>query len=605
MTEAKANAPTNLIIRLLNVVEWVGNKLPDPVVLFLIGIGLVAALSYQLAPVEFAELDPSSKQPIRIVNLVSLSELASLLTNMVKEYVNFAPLGVVLVALLGVGVAERAGFINALLKAMLSFTPKFLLTPMVILVAIVSHTAADAGYVLVIPLAGVMFYAAGRHPLAGIAAAFAGVSGGFSANFVPSGIDPLLAGLTQEGAKIVDPDYVVNPLCNWYFTASSSFLIVLVGWVITDWLIEPKLQGTPVNGDPAAIPQIEELTGRDYFALVGGLGSMAAGVVLLVLWAMPPDSSLRDPLGSLVSVKNARSAIGLEFESGAEGFVVSGVKEKSAAAAAGLQAGDVVLSVGGTPIEKLLEDKDAELEMLFKADKPVIVESQREGVVRSSILTPKAIPGAPLIGSIVPLIFLLFFIPGIVYGYLSGNFKNHRDVVAGMSTAMGSMAYYMVLVFFVALFIYVFIRTNIGLLLAVKGANALEGQPAILVICGVVLISGFVNLLIGSASAKWAMLAPIFVPMLMSLGISPELAQAAYRVGDSATNIVTPLLPYFPLVVVFAQRYYKEAGIGTITSLMLPYSISFLFLWMIYLLLYWQLGLPLGIGGGYQYSPPT
>lgn len=605
MAEPKADAPTNLIIRLLNVVEWVGNKLPDPVVLFLLGIALVATLSYQLAPVEFAELDPSSKQPIRIVNLVSLSELASLLTNMVKEYVNFAPLGVVLVALLGVGVAERAGFINALLKAMLSFTPRFLLTPMVILVAIVSHTAADAGYVLVIPLAGVMFYAAGRHPLAGIAAAFAGVSGGFSANFVPSGIDPLLAGLTQEGAKVLNPDYVVNPLCNWYFTASSSFLIVLVGWAITDWLIEPKLQGTPVNGDPAAIPQIEELTGRDYFALVGGLGSMAAGVALLVLWAMPPDSSLRDPLGSLVSVKNARSAIGLELEPGANGFVVSGVKEKSAAAAAGLQAGDVVVSLGGTPIEKLLEDKDAELEMLFKADKPVIVESQRAGVVSRSILTPKAIPGAPLIGSIVPLIFLLFFIPGIVYGYLSGNFKTHRDVVAGMSTAMGSMAYYMVLVFFVALFIYVFIRTNIGLLLAVKGANALEGQPAILVICGIVVLSALVNLLIGSASAKWAMLAPIFVPMLMSLGISPELAQAAYRVGDSATNIVTPLLPYFPLVVVFAQRYYKEAGIGTITSLMLPYSISFLFLWTIYLLLYWQLGLPLGIGGGYQYTPPT
>lgn len=605
MTEPKADAPTNLIIRLLNVVEWVGNKLPDPVVLFLIGIGLVAALSYQLAPVEFAELDPSSKQPIRIVNLVSLTEVASLLTNMVKEYVNFAPLGVVLVALLGVGVAERAGFINALLKAMLSFTPRFLLTPMVILVAIVSHTAADAGYVLVIPLAGVMFYAAGRHPLAGIAAAFAGVSGGFSANFVPSGIDPLLAGLTQEGAKVLDSDYVVNPLCNWYFTASSSFLIILVGWAITDWLIEPKLQGTPVNGDPAAIPQIEELTGRDYFALVGGLGSMAAGVVLLVLWAMPPDSSLRDPLGSLVSVKNARSAIGLELEPGAAGYRVAAVKEKSAAAAAGLQAGDVVLSVGGTPIEKLLEDEEAELEMLFKADKPVIIESQREGVVRRSILTPKAIPGAPLIGSIVPLIFLLFFIPGIVYGYLAGNFKSHRDVVAGMSTAMGSMAYYMVLVFFVAIFIYVFIRTNIGLLLAVKGANALEGQPAILVICGVVLISALVNLLIGSASAKWAMLAPIFVPMLMSLGISPELAQAAYRVGDSATNIITPLLPYFPLVVVFAQRYYKEAGIGTITSLMLPYSISFLILWMIFLLLYWQLGLPLGIGGGYQYAPPT
>jgi p-aminobenzoyl-glutamate transporter AbgT len=338
---------------------------------------------------------------------------------------------------------------------------------------------------------------------------------------------------------------------------------------------------------------------------VGGLATMAAGIVLLVLWAIPPDSSLRDPLGSLVSVKNARSAIGLELESGPNGYLVVGVKEKSAAAAAGLAVGDSLISMGGTPIEQLLAEQDAELEMLFKADKPVIVESQREGVARQAILTPKAIPGAPLIGSIVPLIFLLFFIPGIVYGYLSGNFKSHRDVVAGMSTAMGSMAYYMVLVFFVAIFIYVFIRTNIGLLLAVKGANALEGQPAILVICGVVLISAFVNLLIGSASAKWAMLAPIFVPMLMSLGISPELAQAAYRVGDSATNIVTPLLPYFPLVVVFAQRYYKEAGIGTITSLMLPYSISFLFLWMIFLLLYWQLGLPLGIGAGYQYAPPT
>ena len=559
----------------------------------------------------FEDKNPQTGQAIVVTNMLTLPQFAALLTNMVKSFVEFPPLGVVLVALLGVGVAERAGFINAVLKSMLDYTPKKLLTPMVILVAIVSHTAADAGYVLVIQLAGLMFYAAGRHPLAGIAAAFAGVSGGFSANFVPSGIDPLLSGLTEVGAKIYDPNYTVNPLCNWYFTAISSFVIVGLGWLITDYLIEPKLANTPINGDPDQIPEIAALTPRDRIAMFAGLITMILGIVGFTVWAIQQDSSLRDPLGSLTSYRNTQSSIGLTVESIEDRWQVTAAAPGSAAAAAGLAVGDTIVSIGGKPIAEIMS-ADKSLEEQFGPDKPVIVASvrsdQAEGAgagagidVRTSILTPKSIPGAPLISSIVPLIFVLFFFPGIVHGYISGNFKNHRHVIAGMAQSMESMAYYLVLVFFVALFIYVFNRSGIGLLLAVRGAEALRGNSPVVIICGIVLLTASVNLLVGSASAKWAMLAPIFVPMLMELGISPEFAQAAYRVGDSTTNIITPLLPYFPLVVVFGQRYYKETGIGTITSLMLPYSVCFLILWTLFLLLYWQIGIPLGIGNGYEY----
>lgn len=596
------NNKRNLLIRVLDGVEWLGNKLPDPVVLFLIGIAIVWFLSKYLSGIAFSELDPrvmDGSTTIKIKNMLSLGEFADLLASMVTEYVSFPPLGVVLVALLGVGVAEHAGFINAVLKSMLDITPQKLLTPMVVLVAIISHTAADAGYVLVIPLAGLMFYAAGRHPLAGIAAAFAGVSGGFSANFIPSGIDPLLAGLTEVGAGVSDPTYSVNPLCNWYFTAVSSFLIIGLGWAITDYVIEPKLRTTPIDGDPDSIPQIEALSAQDRKAMFAGLAVMLIGVVLLVAWAWPGDSAMRDPLGSLTSNRNAISDLGFTLTQSDGKYLVDAVIEKGPGAAAGLASGDQIVSVNRLPVDDFLKGRSPE--KVLGGGKSYLVERLRDGQAQSLLLAPKAIPGAPLMRSIVPLIFLFFIIPGIVHGYVSGKFQSHRDVIRGMSKAMESMAYYMVLVFFVALFIYVFNASNIGLLLAVKGANLLKDQSPIVIILGIIALTCLINLLVGSASAKWAMLSPIFVPMLMLLGISPELAQAAYRVGDSTTNVITPLLPYFPLVVIFCQRYYKQAGIGTLTSLMLPYSICFLIAWSIFLILYWQLGLPLGIGAGYEY----
>jgi aminobenzoyl-glutamate transport protein len=505
--------------RALDWIEWAGNKLPDPAVLFLLALVLTWAVSFLLAPIAFTETDPRTIGPgkvaeaIRIKNQLSGEALAAFLSRMVKTFTDFPPLGVVLVALLGVGVAEHTGFIGACLKGLLSFTPARLLTPMLILVAIVSHTAGDTGYVLVIPLGGVIFSAAGRHPLAGIAATFAGVSGGFSANFIPSGLDPLLQGFTQSAAQVIDPGRLVNPLCNWGFMSLSSLLIVLAGWYLTDRVIEPRLRHTAVDGDPGDVPHMEALTPAERRGLWAGLAAMAAGLALLFLAAWPAHSPLRSRTGEL------------------------------------------------------------------------------------------AAHGAPLMEAIVPLIFLLFLVPGIVYGYVAGTVRSHRDVIQGMSKSMSTMGYYLVLAFFAAQFTYAFRESNVGALVAIKGAALLEQlqMPAEVTVVGIIFLSALVNLLIGSASAKWALLGPIFVPMLMQLGIAPELTQAAYRIGDSSTNIITPLMPYFPLIVVYGQRYVKGTGIGTLVSLMLPYSVTFLIGWTILLLVYWQLGLPLGLQASYTY----
>lgn len=525
----KSEKKRGVVVAFLDSIEWLGNKLPDPAVLFVIGIILVWAASRYCSSMDFTETLPGETKPIQIVNMLTLENLASFLSNMTKSFVEFHPLGVVLVAMLGVGVADHSGFINAVLKSLLKLTPRFLLTPMVILVAVVSHTAADAGYVVVIPLAGVIFFAAGRHPLAGIAAGFAGVSGGFSANFIPCGIDPLLAGLTTTGATLVDKAYIVNPLCNWYFTGLSSILIVSVGWVITDLIIEPKLKASVIDGNPDEMPKLPELSRRDIAGMIAGLLSIVICAAVLAIWALMPDSALQ-----------AKPPEGETWE-------------------------------------------------LYR---------------RLTSLRP---PAAPLMGSIVPLIFIFFLIPGLIHGFISGTFRTHRDAIKGMSKAMESMGYYLVLVFFAALFISSFSESGFGSLLAVKGANFLKEMNASsgITITGIIFLAALVNLLVGSASAKWAMLAPIFVPMLMLLGISPEFTQAAYRIGDSTTNIITPMMPYFPLVVVFCQRYVKNTGIGTVTSIMLPYSISFLVLWTIFLFLYWQLGIPLGIEGRYEYVLPT
>ena len=273
---------TGAIARFLNGIERVGNKLPDPAIIFLFAMIIIWILSWLFSGVDFSAIDPRTGDPIVVKNLLTGDSLANFLSTMVKTFTGFAPLGVVLVAMLGVGVAEHSGYINTGIKLMLKRTPKSLLTPMIILVGIVSHTATDAGYVLVIPLAGVIFYAMGRHPLAGIAAAFAGVSGGFSANFIPSGIDPLLQSFTLSSAQIIEDGINVNPLNNYFFTSVSSVFIILVGWYITDKIIEPRLQKTPVDGETDDLPEFDIVTKeekRSFFMAtlvrVAGLGLLA------------------------------------------------------------------------------------------------------------------------------------------------------------------------------------------------------------------------------------------------------------------------------------------------------------------------------------------
>ena len=286
--------------RTLDWIERAGNKLPDPAILFFIFLLLTWGFSWLLAGVEFDAVDPRSGEPIVVNNLLAGREITGFLSQMVQVFVSFPPLGVVLVAMLGIGVAEHTGFINAALRALLSFTSRKLLTPMLILVGIVSHSAVDAGYVLVIPIGGVIFYAAGRHPLAGIAAAFAGVSGGFSANFVPSALDPLLAGLTTAGAQVLDPELSVNPLNNYFFTTASSVLIIGLGWFLTDKIVEPRLDAsTPIDGDTDDLPKMDELKDKERRALRFGLLSMLGGLILLAVTAFPASSPWRDENGGL------------------------------------------------------------------------------------------------------------------------------------------------------------------------------------------------------------------------------------------------------------------------------------------------------------------
>ncbi len=501
------------VYRALGWVERAGNKLPDPAMLFVWALVLVWVISWLLGGYEFSVPGQDGVRTLAVSNQLTGPALASFLSKMVTTFTSFAPLGVVLVAMLGVGVAEHTGFINAALKGLISVTPRALLSPMLLLVAIVSHTAADAGYVLVIPLGGIIFYAAGRHPLAGIACAFAGVSGGFSANFIPSGIDPLLQGFTQSAAQILDASREVNPLCNWLFTSVSSLLVIAVGWFLTDKVIEPRLAGTVIDGDEGELVNVHELSREEKRGVWAAVAAMLLGLVLLVIWVWPDDSPLRAPNGEISSF------------------------------------------------------------------------------------------AAPIMQSIIPLIFLFFLIPGAVYGYVAGTVESHRDLIKGMSNSMSAMSYYLVMIFACAQFTAAFGSSNLGALLAVEGADFLKALslPGSITILGIILLTAIVNLLVGSASGKWALLAPIFVPILMQVGLSPELTQAAYRVGDSSTNIITPLMPYFPLVVAFCQRWVKSTGIGTVTSLMLPYSLTLLVSWSLFLVLYWAIGIPLGLQATYTY----
>jgi aminobenzoyl-glutamate transport protein len=491
----------------LQVVERAGNALPDPATLFaLFALGTLL-LSALAAIAGVAVTHPASGEVIPAVSLLNVEGLHRIISQMVTVFINFHPLGIVIVSLLGIAVAEKTGLLGAGVRALVLSTPRRWLTPIVVFAGILSNLGADVGYVLLIPLGAALFHAVGRHPLAGLAAGFAGVSGGFSANVMVSAIDIILAGLSQQAAQLLDPTYLVTGVANYYFLVASTVVVMIAGTWVTHRIVEPRL-GPYRGGTPAEpLVPLAPAERRGLWATA----VFAAVFAAVVAWGViPADGFLRSP------------------------------------------------TAPGSWLDSLL------------------------------------------LRHLVPFLFFFGLGTGLVYGLAAGTVKSDRDVVAGMNDAMGTLGAYLVLAFFASQFIAYFNWTNLGLIMAVQGANGLQALgldswPVPLML-GLVLLSAGINLIVGSASAKWALIAPVFVPMFMLLGYSPELVQAAYRIGDSTTNIITPLMAYFPLILTFARRYDPQTGMGTLIATMLPYSIAFSVLWSLLLVAWIKLGLPLGPG---------
>lgn len=494
----------------LKNVEKIGNALPHPAMIFVILSAFLIVISAIVAktgkPVTYFNASTGADVTVSAISLLNAEGLRFILNSATKNFTGFAPLGTVIVAMLGVGVAEWTGLIDSLLKKMLdNINPRFL-TYAVVFAGIISNIASDAGYLVVIPIGAVIFAAAGRHPIAGLAAAFAGVSGGFSANLIFGPTDSLLQGITNQALISGGINYEVAITGNWYFLIASTFLLTIVGGLVTEHLVEKNLG--PYHGSYA--PSKESLTDLEI------KGLKYSGLTLVVL------------LGILAFMMIGENALLKTFD---ENLGVMNLK-------------------------------------YFMSNGLIFV------------------------------IMILFAIPGYVFGKITGKIKDSNDLVEAMTVAMKGLGGYLVLAFFASQFIAYFTYTNLGIILSVNGAEFLKSInfTGIPLIIGFILISAFLNLFMGSASAKWAIMAPIFVPMMFELGLSPELTQAAYRIGDSSTNIITPLMSYFAMIVVFAKKYDDESGLGTLISTMIPYSIAFLLSWSVLIIIWYYLNLPLGPG---------
>ena len=491
--------------RILDNIEVVGNRLPHPATLFLMMAVLVALLSWWASAVGLQATHPATGEVIAVKNLLSADGIRWIYTNVESNFVKFPPLALVLVIMIGIGVAEGSGLFTVLVRQLVLGAPPKLITAAIVTAGIFSHLASEVGYVILIPLGAMIFHALGRHPMAGFAAAFAGVSAGFGSNFLIGSVDPILAGLSTSAAQIIDPAININPMVNYYFMVVSAIMVIIVGTWITEKIVEPRLG--KYKGNEKAL-EIEQITSLEKKGLRwAGVGTLI--FIAVMAWTIIPENGLfRDP--------------------------VTG------------------------------------------------------GILKS-----------PFFSGIIVGLLLLFFVPGMIYGIIVKTIKNDKDVVKHMTHSMQGMGGYIVLVFFAAQFIYWFNYSNLGLVVAIDGAQFLSqiGFTGIPLILSFLLLSAFLNMFMGSASAKWAIMAPVFVPMFMILGYHPGLTQAAFRIGDSVTNVITPMMSYFALIVTYAQRYDEKNGIGTIISLMIPYTVVFMLVWAVIMTIWMLLGIPVGIDG--------
>ncbi len=554
----------------LGLIERLGNRLPDPIFLFMGALVLVitlssigAAMRWSVQPlrpqavtesvtdgagrrVQRAKVAPDGRPVLELVSvgdpvtprsLASAAGLYWLVANMIRNFINFPPLGVVVVSMFGIGVAEKVGLFGAAMKWLAGLMPSRLLTPTVIMLGFLSHMASDAGFIILPPLAAGLFLAYRRPPLAGIAAAYAGIGGGFSANLLVGPTDALVGGITETGARILDPGYTVLPTCNWYFMACSSILLMLCGWGITAWLIEPRLAAQPLS-DHAADARAQ----RGDLSPLERRGLIAAGIALLLV------------VGVLA----------------------------------------VILLVPGAPLH-------GPMPVPAPAYGPIPDVASAAGIPPASSPTPQ--PRWSV--AIVPIIVTVFLFPGLAYGLVTGSLRTQADVSRAFVHAMSSMAPVLAMSFFAAQFIESFRYSRLDIMLAYTGGEALasSGLPPMALLPGIVVLTMVINMLIASMSAKWTVLAPIIVPMMMMVGLSPELTQSAYRVGDSVTNIVTPLNPYSIVILAAIQRYRRDCGMGRMLAMMTPYTLVFTGVWIVFLLLYVWLAVPLGPGTPMWYQP--
>lgn len=472
-------------LRILDAVERFGDRLPDPVFIFLWLIGGLVVASVVCSALGVSATNPVTKEVLVAQSLLAPGNIRTLLTEMAKTFTGFAPLGLVLLVMLGAGVAERTGLLSASIEALVKASPRALLTPMVLLIGLLSNHAADSGIVVLPPLAAVVFAAAGRNPIAGLACAYAAATASFAGNPLPGQFDALILGFTEPAARLLDPHWTANLAGDWYFTATGGLVFTLIGWWLTDKVVEPRL-GVWTPSDAALSINEPSLAPPKGALLWSGLAALA----VVALWAalvLAPAAPLRD------------------------------------ATATG-------------PAE-----------------------------------------WTPFFRSLVAGFFLLFLVSGCVYGVRAGLIRKDADVVRYMGESIAAMAPYIVMAFVASHFIAMFNWSNLGAISAIRGADILKasGLPLPMILVGVTILGAALDMFIASASAKWAALGPVLVPMLMLLGVSPEMTTAAYRMGDSSLVIMSPMSPYFILVLGFARRWAPGLGVGGMLSTLLPYAVAF------------------------------
>ena len=589
----------------LDWIEWAGNKLPEPTILFMLlaltivilsAVGSAAGWSVQPVKPQVvmeAQLDAQGQQaldasgkviqvakkdaqgqmevtlvksgdPLEVKSLLTADGIYWMFSSMLRNFAQIPALPLIFVAMLGIGLAEKFGFFSALMRWLAFMTPKRLMTPAVVFIGANSSVASDAGYIILPPLAAALFLAVGRHPVAGLAAAFAGVAGGFGAGFFPTGGDGVLTGFAQDAARVIDPNYSLTILHNFYFKIVSAVVVTLGAWYVTDKIVEPRLMrlhGDELKSSETAAMSDMALKVSERKAL---LSSLAVMVLLLGLFA------------ALILPK---------------GMPLHGDGQQTLANGRVLVQQAVSIEATGSEVTVAAHD-------VLTKEPLLITEKESAGRLVET-------PGTRWSQVIVPIILIVFLIPGLVYGYLTSQLKSQNDAIDALYHGIRSIVPVLVILFFLAQFVNYFAYSHLDRMLAYAGGSLLFDAnfpiPVLIVLFVVVVVFG--DFAMSGMLSKFGVLAPIFIPMFMMVGMSPELTTAAYRIGDSVVNIVTPLNSYLLIILAVFQKYRKGVGLGSLIALMIPYSVVLGLIWTTLLVLWYFTGLDLGPQAPLHYVP--